>query len=254
MALKKDYTPSQSVLDAGAAVEEQKRRKPGEYTSAYEESLRRVMDQILNREDFRYSLDGDALYRQYRNQAVQNGRLAMADAAGQASALTGGFGSSYSQSVGQQAYSRQMDALSDRIPELYNLAMNQYRLQTQGLQQRYDLLSAAQQEEYGRYQDALAAWQKEADRLLQTYLTERGRDYDAYRDEIEDQKWQAEFDESKRRYEQEWAAKHPTPVVVPGTVGSGGSKKTEQEKGKNPSILQPIFNLIDTILRPSGKK
>ena len=159
MAQKKEYTASQKVLDAQAAVQEQKNRKPGEYVSSYEAPLKELMDRILNREDFHYSLNGDALYRRYRNQAVQNGKLAMADAAGQAAALTGGYGNSYAQSVGQQAYNRQLESLNDRIPELYNLAMNQYRLKTQGLQQKYDLLSGAQEQEYGRYQDALAAWQ-----------------------------------------------------------------------------------------------
>ena len=204
MAEKKEYTASQKVLDAEAAMQEQKKTKPGEYTSAYEASLKQVMDRILNREDFHYNLDGDALYRQYRNAAIQNGRLAMADTMGQAAALTGGYGNSYAQAAGQQAYSRQLDSLADRIPELYNLAMNQYRLQTQSLQQKYDLLSGAQQQEYGRYQDALAAWQKEADQLWNIYTDARDTDYNAYRDEIADWKWQQEFDENRRRYNQQW--------------------------------------------------
>lgn len=59
---------------------------------------------------------------------------------GQAAALTGGYGSSYAQSVGQQAYARQLDALGDKIPALYRLAMEQYKLRAQGLQDRYRLL------------------------------------------------------------------------------------------------------------------
>ena len=89
MAQKKEYAASQKVLEAEAAVQEQKNKKPEQYQSAYEAQLKQVMDRILNREDFRYNLDGDALYRQYRNQAVQNGRLAMADTMGKAAALTG---------------------------------------------------------------------------------------------------------------------------------------------------------------------
>ena len=100
MAEKKEYTASRKVLDAEAALKQQKAAKPGEYVSAYEAPLQQAMDRILNREDFHYNLDGDALYRRYRNQAIRNGRLAMADAAGQAAALTGGYGNSYAQSVG----------------------------------------------------------------------------------------------------------------------------------------------------------
>lgn len=209
MAKKKEYTASQQVLDAQAAMERQLKFKPTEGTSAYEASLQGVLDQILNRQDFRYSLDGDALYRSYRNQAIQSGRQAMADTMGRAAALTGGYGNSYAQSVGQQAYSRQLEGLADRIPELYSLAMSQYQLQTQGLQQKYNLLSQERQQEYGRYQDALAAWQKEADQLWQRYTGLRDSDYAAYRDQVEDWKWQEEFDENKRRYDQKWKAAHP---------------------------------------------
>ena len=42
---------------------------------------------------------------------MKNGRLAMMDSMGRAAALTGGYGSSYAQSAGQQAYQKQMDSL-----------------------------------------------------------------------------------------------------------------------------------------------
>ena len=245
MAQKKEYTASQKVLDAEAAVQQQRQAKPGAYTSAYEDALKQVMDRILNREDFRYNLDGDALYRQYRSQAIQNGKLAMADTMGQAAALTGGYGSSYAQSVGQQAYSRQLDSLADRIPELYNLAMNQYRLQTQGLQQKYDLLSGAQQQEYSRYQDALAAWQKEADQLWNIYTDARDTDYNAYRDEIADWKWQQQFDENQRRYNQQWEAAHVQTAPTKTVYVTSRKKKTEEQSGtkKNGSLLGSLLRL-----------
>ena len=246
MAQKKEYTASQKVLDAQAAVQEQKNRKPGEYVSSYEAPLKELMDRILNREDFHYSLDGDALYRRYRNQAVQNGRLAMADAAGQAAALTGGYGNSYAQTVGQQAYNRQLESLNDRIPELYNLAMNQYRLKTQGLQQKYDLLSGAQEQEYGRYQDALAAWQKEADQLWKAYTDALDTDYRTYRDEIADWQWQQEFDENQRRYDQQWAASQPVTTDTK-TVYVTAKKKKEEETKKSGSFLGALAGAFGAV-------
>ena len=246
MAQKKEYTASQKVLDAQAAVQEQKNRKPGEYVSSYEAPLKELMDRILNREDFRYDLDGDALYRRYRNQAVQNGKLAMADAAGQAAALTGGYGNSYAQTVGQQAYNRQLESLDDRIPELYNLAMNQYRLKTQGLQQKYDLLSGAQEQEYGRYQDTLAAWQKEADQLWRAYTDARDTDYRTYRDEIADWQWQQEFDENQRRYNQQWAASQPVTTDTK-TVYVTAKKKKEEETKKSGSFLGALAGAFGAV-------
>ena len=232
MAQKKEYAASQKVLEAEAAVQEQKNKKPEQYQSAYESQLKQVMDRILNREDFRYNLDGDALYRQYRNQAVQNGRLAMADTMGKAAALTGGYGSSYAQSAGQQAYNRQLDTLADRIPELYNLAMNQYQLKNQLLEQ------------------------KEADQLWQRYTDARAADYDTYRDEVADWKWQQEFDESRRRYDQQWEAEHPAVQNVPPvyTAPQTSGKKTTKTSNTSSAVASFTDKLRDLFSKLSALK
>lgn len=239
MAQKKEYVPSQQVLDAEAAYQNQNGLKPGQYASNYDAQLKQAMDRILNREAFHYNLDGDALYQRYRKQAIQNGRLAMTDAVGQAAALTGGYGNSYAQSVGQQAYSRQLDSLADRIPELYNLAMNQYQLQTQSLQQNYDLLSGAERQEYERYRNSLAAWQQEADRLWNIYTDTRDTDYGRYRDEIDDWKWQEEFNESKRRYNKKQAAR----------AAARGSSRSGKNKSRNrPGYAGPVLGALNGLL------
>lgn len=220
--MAKEYEQSRQVLAAREAVETQEGKRPGEYSSVWDSQIRQAMQDILNRQQFRYNLNGDALYRQYREQAMKNGRLAMMDTMGQAAALTGGYGSSYAQSVGQQAYQQEMTGLTDRIPELYALAMEQYRQTGQELMNRYELLSGQEQQDYSRYRDNWDAWQAEVDRLWSLYDRERGFDYDAYRDLIADEQWQAEFDEDKRRYDQEWEDKHkkkkkqePVYVYVP---------------------------------------
>lgn len=92
--------------------------KQGEYDSLY--------DQYKNRGDFTYDLNGDALYQQYKDKYIQQGKLAMADTMGQAAAMTGGYGNSYAQSVGQQAYQASLDNLNDIVPELYAMALDRY--------------------------------------------------------------------------------------------------------------------------------
>lgn len=152
---------------------------------------------------------------------------------GQAAAMTGGYGNSYAQSAGQQAYARQMENLSDRIPALYQLALEQYRQQTQGLYDRYELLTGAEDRDYSRYRDALEAWQKEADDLQQSYRDSLDFDYGAYRDSVADRQWQTEFDEDLRRYERDWADKHPTVTSKPTYTTT--TKKKEEEKDKTQS-------------------
>ena len=231
---KKEYKASSAVTDAKKKLEEHGQKKPDKYVSEYEGALRDAMEKILNQGDFQYRLSGDALYRQYRNQAVKNGQRAMEDTMGRAAALTGGYGSSYAQNVGQQAYAQQLDALGDKIPALYRLAMEQYKLRAQGLQDRYRLLGDAENQAYRRYTDSLNAWQAEADRLMQQYTDTKEEDYGAWRDEIADWKWQQDFDENKRRYDQEWDDKHPRysapSVSYSYSSGSSGGKKTDTGK------------------------
>lgn len=237
-----EYEQSRAVAAAREEMEEQKNRKPGEYSSLWDSQIQQAMQDILNREQFRYNLNGDALYRQYQEQAMKNGRLAMMDTMGQAAAMTGGYGSSYAQSVGQQAYQQELLGLNDRIPELYALALEQYRQTGQDLLSRYELLNGREKQDYSRYQDSWDAWQREADRLWSLYDRERGFDYDAYRDLIEDEQWQAEFDEDKRRYDQEWEDKHkkkketkPTYVYVP-VKPSTPTAPAAPEKPSNPTV------------------
>ncbi len=96
-----------------------------------------AMDAYLNQEDFQFDLNSDALYRQYKDRYQQLGRAAMEDTLGTASALTGGYASSYAQNVGQQAYHRQLQGLNDVIPELYQLAYDRYRDRSNALYKTY---------------------------------------------------------------------------------------------------------------------
>ena len=73
-----------------------------DFTSSYDGEIRRLYDEIVNRPAFRYDPRSDPLYQSYRSQMVTEGERAMRDTMGQAAALTGGYGSSYAQGVGQQ--------------------------------------------------------------------------------------------------------------------------------------------------------
>lgn len=182
--------------------------KPGEYTSKWQQQLDAAMDKILNREAFSYNLNGDALYRQYKDRAVKNSRLAMMDTMGQAAAMTGGYGSSYAQSAGQQAYQKQMDTLTDQAAQLYDRARQDYDRQGQTDRDRYDLLRQRENSSYNQYKQSLSSWETENQRLWDRYDSLRQQEYQAQRDLIEDQQWQAEFDEAHRQFYDELPLKH----------------------------------------------
>ena len=112
-----------------------------------------VMNKILNREKFSYDVNGDALYQQYKDKYIQQGKMAMADTMGQAAAMTGGYGNSYAASVGNQAYQASLQQLNDIIPQLYQMAYDRYNQEGQDLYNRYGMLSNERSTEYGMWTD-----------------------------------------------------------------------------------------------------
>lgn len=112
------------------------------YGGSYDEQIRDTANQIQNRPAFSYDLDGDALYQQYKDRYTQNAKLGMKDTMGQAAALTGGYGNSYAQGVGQQRYDETMRGLTDMIPTLEQSAYQRWRDKGSDLQSRYSMLSS----------------------------------------------------------------------------------------------------------------
>ncbi len=141
-----DYQNAMSVL-------QQAQSQYPVYINTYEQQIQDIYNKIMNREDFSYDLNGDMLYQQYKDQAVRQGQLAMRDTMGQAAALTGGYGSSYGQSVGQQQYDAYLQNLNDVVPELYGMAYDRYAREGQDLLNQYSVVTDRANEEYGRYRD-----------------------------------------------------------------------------------------------------
>ena len=200
MEEKEKKTPLSDLEKAKQEALSSDAKKPGEYTSKWQQQLDAAMDKILNRERFSYDLNGDALYRQYKDRAVKNGRLAMMDTMGQAAAMTGGYGSSYAQSAGQQAYQKQMDGLTDQASRLYDEAREDYDRQGQADRDRYDVLRQRENSSYNQYKQQRSDWEAENTRLWNRYDSLRQQEYSAQRDSIKDQQWLAEFEEARQEF------------------------------------------------------
>ena len=175
-----DYKESDTVTQAKNALNAQLAQKPGEYNSQWQAQLDDTINKILNREKFSYDLNGDALYQQYKDKYIKQGKMAMGDAIGQASAMTGGYGNSYAQSVGQQAYQAQLENLNDIVPELYQMAYDKYNQEGQNLYNQYSMLGDRENMDYGRYRDTVSDWLTERDYLTDRYDSERTFDYGKY--------------------------------------------------------------------------
>ena len=238
-----DTDKGKGALDAyNSALAERDNYGPFQYVN--EEQYKAVMDKILNREDFTYDFNGDALYQQYKDKYIKQGKMAMADAIGQASAMTGGYGNSYAQSVGQQAYQAQLENLNDIIPELYSMALDKYNMDGQELYNQFNMLGADYERAYGQYQDgydkimdkigiARGDYYDGADMFLTEQSNKNTAESNAFNDAMSiwqnesDQAWkQADWDETARQNalteswkQKEWDATY-------GNSSSGGTGST----------------------------
>lgn len=123
----------------------------GSYQSRWTEKLNGLLDKITNRQPFQYDVNADALYQMYKDQYVRQGRMAMQDTMGQAATMTGGYGNSYAQNAGQQAYEGYLQQLTGKIPELYQTAYDQYAQEGQDLYNQYNLLGNRDAADYDRF-------------------------------------------------------------------------------------------------------
>ena len=210
------YTPSDTVNQAYALLQEQLANKPGSYTSAWQDQLNETLNKILNREKFSYDLNGDMLYQQYKDQYNTQGKLASMDVMGQAAAMTGGYGNSYAQTAGQQAYQSYLQQLNDKIPELYQLALSQYNAEGDEMYNQASLMAQMEDQDYGRYRDQVSDYYTELNRLTDDYRYQGEQEYGKWaddnsfryqieRDKVSDSQWQAQFDEAKRQWDEQMA-------------------------------------------------
>lgn len=180
------YQASEAVQNAYSQLQDTLNNKPEQYQSNYQSTLDSLLDKIVNQKDFIYDFNQDALYQNYKNQYMQQGKQAMLDTQAAASAMTGGFGSSYATSAGSQAYQQYLTQLNDKIPELYNLALQKYQMDTDKLYNQYSAVGQQEDRSYGQYRDTVSDWQNDRSYNLNQYNTMYSQDYGAYRDQVSD--------------------------------------------------------------------
>lgn len=162
--MEKDELPKESGTETesmgDAAV-----RLPG-YQSQYTGQIQDLYQNISQRGPFQWDMNSDAMYEALKNQYVSGGQMAMMDTMGQAATLTGGYGNSYAQGAGQQAYQQYLQGLNDQIPDLYNMALQNYTAEGDRMMQQYGMLMDMDNTEYGRYMDNMEMVQAQVLEML----------------------------------------------------------------------------------------
>lgn len=226
-----EYKPFEETKETTQKrAELQNLTKPQQQGFTMQDQLDNTWNQIMNRKEFDYDLNGDALYQQYKDNYIQQGQMAMKDTIGNASQLTGGYGNSYAATAGNLAYQASLQQLNDVVPELYQLAYNKYKDEGDELKNKYAMLTDKEATEYGRYQDALADyynqygllsseedklynrdynnWMNQENAKQNIAQSDRDYQYKVNRDSVADKQWQQQFDatEDSREF-QEWLSK-----------------------------------------------
>lgn len=173
-----------------------------------------IYDKIMNRGEFSYDVNKDKLYQQYRDLYAQMGRGAMEDTMGQAAALTGGYGSTYSQNAGQQAYNSYLQKLNEVVPELYNAAYNRYNQEGQNLMNLYTMArsnaDSAYERDYNQWYNRLQLERSDDDTAYNRWYNrlqlERSDEDTAYnRHQTEEQKKLVQEETDYERKQNAWS-------------------------------------------------
>lgn len=178
--LEQGYTPSDEVTAAEAAWQSVEALRPAAYESDFASQLAALYDEIAQRPAFSYDPTQDEDYAHYAALYTRQGQRAMEDTLGKASALTGGYDSSYAQGSAEAAYLAYMKELGELMPELAENAGKRYDAASKALLERYELLQGQDKAAYQRWQDGEKAWQDEREAAMDAYNALRKQDYDAY--------------------------------------------------------------------------
>lgn len=196
--------PSAAVVAAQSAARDYaENNDPAD--SKYGMVAEELLDEYLNREDFNYDVNGDALYAQYKDQYTKNANKAMKDTVAQSAAYTGGYANSWGQSAGQQVYQDYMTELDNKVPELRQQAYNEYLAEGEALLDKYGIAE-------GHYNDLLSRYYTERDYLdnkaneeYSRWLEERNY-WDGVASGENADYWNGKnFDESVRQYDEQFA-------------------------------------------------
>lgn len=205
--------------------------KLGDSSYNYDQSgqIGAKLDALLNRTPFSYDAVSDPLYQQYRKQYTREADRSAEDVLGKAAVMTGGMPSTAAVAASQQASDYQMSQMTDKIPELQQLAYSMYQDKLSGDRADLNTLIGLEDNNYNRwladrnylYQlardqvgdqqtaDALA-YQKQQDKLNYNYQKER--------DAIEDARYDAEWQYKLQQAAQQ-AARRNTRVSTTPTGG-----------------------------------
>ena len=178
------YQKTQQAQAAQQNLQNVQQQKPQSYSSKWSGALDNILQQIQNPGEFKYSLDGDGLFQSYKDIYTQKAKQGAADTMGIAAGLTGGYGNSWAQSAGAQAYQQNLLPLYDKAAEFAKLAQDRYNADRADRYNQLNALQGMEESDYGRYRDQMADYNAELDRAREDARYEDETGYGRYMDQL----------------------------------------------------------------------
>jgi len=254
--LHEGYNYSNEVTAAKKRLEDTLNNRPGAFSSTYEQRLDDLYNQIMNRDKFDYNFLKDQMYQMYKDQYTREGRRAMQDTIGQASALTGGYSNSYAQAVGQQQYQNYLQYLNDIIPTLRDQKYQEYLQEGQDMYDKFGITQQAYNNEYQKYRDSMADWQEDRGFDYGLYSDERNFDYNKFlndRNYYQQEYWNmrnAEQSNAQETNESNWAqtfghsVTDETTSSISETAGSSWENAFTQNQSQSDSASMSLDEIM----------
>ena len=157
----------------------------------------------------------------------------MQDTMGQAASLTGGYGSTYAEQVGQQTYNAYLQSLNDIVPELYDRAYGRYQDEGQDLYNRYGLVSDRESMDYSKYRDTVSDYYNDLADARSAYDSEWNKDYTQWSDQLS--YWQQKAAQEQAYWQSQQRA-------AGGRGGGGGGSAGSSGTGSGKGYIDNTYN------------
>lgn len=175
------YVQSEAVQNAANALKtHQEQNKPGAYQSTWDDQIQGLINDALNRPDFKYSEQVDPTYQIYEDKYKTQGAMALKGAVGEGSAMTGGYANTYAQQLGQEQYQAYMQELNDKIPQLRDDAYQRYQDEVELARQNLNMLQTEEDRQYGMYRDDVSDYQSDLNYLYTMFSDMSRQEYERY--------------------------------------------------------------------------
>lgn len=240
MATKKE----EEQLQTGAAEEWRNE------DNLWYQKARQTAEALLDRPAFTYDPNTDPLYQAARTQYVRQGKQAMEDTMGRAAALSGGYASSYAQTLGTQAYQAQLARLTELLPDYYDRARAAYDRETDAIQDTLGTALGLYDKDYQAWLDRQAALERKAAADVKQDQWER----EFAEDKLQ---WERKFADDRSRWEAEYAReleKWAAQQEAAAASQARSDRSTERSYAYRMAMvaLQQGLSVSDALLKAAG--